>query len=425
MKLKTILTIGMLCIFQNKTLADDTLVILSPHQTPQILQKQLQETLNIFAVQNTGESLTYLDGETGQTIARLEVPNDERLAEHQTARLNHNKAQLAKLGLFIKSADSDKRKAGAINLPLSLKEVARYYRHVAEIVVIGTARMDIEGLSPEVRDGQQYLLDSNITQSSRESIFGTADKSELLKGFRIHWWVSSNYEERSIRLATERFWHLWLHHQSGALVSYSSDKNAVFQNLKTNAQPLSMPYQLEMSPGASLQTETNIMLFDRPLASASLPRAVWSSPQTVRLGISWQGQTDLDIYASLDNTQPPVYFANKQEGSARHLKDIRHGGDGKTTRYETIIYNRSVVDLCKLVIGINHFGGAAPKDGIEGLLRVNIAGQIFEKSFVVGKDQGNKGRDVMALIPKGQNSPYSQIMKVTDITGSSQKECVA
>lgn len=417
MKLTLTTLVVWLCLC-TATMAN-TLIVISPFQDSGSVNRQIAASMELIFELNQGETLTYINGETAETIAVLSVPEDKRLADNPNSRLNHNAGQIALLGQFATQAHADSRISGALNLPLVLKEIARYHRHADDILVVGSAIFDLAGVSQDVTDGDKILLDENIQQSSEASLFGTTNMPELLKGFRLHWWVTSNYAERVTREATERFWHLWLHHQSAQLISYTSDQNAVFQQLNNGAEPLPMPYTLRVTAAkATVQLKgENTHLFQRPLSMLTLPRNIWLEPQLLTLGISWQAPVDMDIYASVNTGQKPVYFGNPKAHNATFLKDIFSGSTGKATRFETIEFHRPV-NLCRLIIGINHYRGKQPQ-GVNGLLRIEVRDQTYQVPFTTTAMSGNKGKDMLTAIISSNASAHSLLFSVADVVGNS------
>ncbi len=394
----------------------DMLVLLSPYQDKVDVQQQVITTIELLTELPLGEKITVLNGETASTIATLNVPEDERLSDYNS-RINHNVEAIAALGQFIQSVDIGDRTAGAMNLPLVLGEVARYHRYANDILVMGSGGFDIQGVSQEVIDGDKILLDSNISQSPRQSLFGTQGIEERLKGFRIHWLLPAPIADTEYKDSSQRFWHLFLHHQRAELVSFTHDKASVLRRLKANAPALPMAYELTLASESRQMKQREAALFNLPLSKAPLDTATWHRPQKLRLGIRWQGHAiDLDLYASTTPTRAPVYFANPMTSVARYFKDILSGGNSKTTLYETIAFHRAV-DLCKLVIGINHYGGTTAIP-INGTLRTEIGNKVYETAFTLNSSTGNRGDDIQAVLSMGEDTLHSQRFKIYDIVDS-------
>lgn len=404
----------------------DTLVLLSPFQTKQAAQQDFITAVTLLTEADLGETITVINGEDATTIATLSVPEDKRLASYN-ARINHNLTGIAALKQFMESAHVGERSEGAINLPFTLGEIARYHRHSSDILVMATARFDINGISQDIIDGDRILKDSNIGQSPQQGIFGTQGIEERLKGFRIHWLLSAPLTDNHYRKTVHRYWHLWLHHQRAELVSFTQDKNTVLRLLKDNAPALPMNdvLQVPVEPKTTA-APTNKPLFSLPVSITALDAAAWHRPQKVRIGIRWQGDVDLDIYAATSINQQPVYFANPSNAAARHFKDVLQGSDNKAELYETIEFYRPV-NLCTLVIGINHYSGAS-QHPVQGVLRTEIGNKVYETAFTFARSKGNRGTDMRDVLETGRHSVFSKKYRIADIVGASnsdqhQQEC--
>ena len=54
---------------------------------------------------------------------------------------------------------------------------------------------------------------------------------------------------------------------------------------------------------------------------------------------------------------------------------------------------RGRVDLSKLTVGVNFYDGAPSPGGVDGTIRIEADGKVFESPFHVNAPTGNRGAD--------------------------------
>ena len=326
-----LLTLVFLSVFGAHVAAKDALIVLAQHPQSETHIKHVLTALPQFGA---GATLRFVSAHHGQSIAELNIPEDKRYHAPK-ALMKFNQRKIAALLRYVRSD------AQPMNVPFTLSEILRYHNEYTEIVILGT--MDFEmgaGALP---------ADSNITQSPQESIYGTRGIEERLKGKRIHWWLPRAATDIQYAQAVQRFWHLYVHHQRGALVSFTHDKNVIISRLLNNASPLPMTDTLTVAPDAA------------PLNA--LPH------DGLSVQLRWQGAAiDLDIYGWVNGAERPVYYANPRTDFARHMKDIR-AGTQNNVQGETIRFAPHIA-FCDIRIGVNIYFGAQAQDTLQASLHM-------------------------------------------------------
>ena len=380
--------------------ADTMLAVISPHQTEKHVKEDIQLLMSWLIKLPKGDSVIILNGWNGNRLATLTRPVEDKY-QNPKAMMYRNVQGLGKLNTFAKARPKTPVQAtGTLHIPLLMKVISQNYPQVNDITLIGSAQ--------DMHDAQSYLTDSNLTKSSLDTEYGVSDVSERLKGKRIHWLLKTELTPFHYAQKVERFFHLYLHKQHGELVTFSADKALVTDRLFNKATPLPMPYKLSRAPS----TKPMDSLFTRAPSEGGAVRA--HLPQTIRIGIAWQGKVDLDIYGLIKGEAKPVYYANTKTRYATHHKDIRTGSHQQVTTYETITYH-TPINLCDLRIGVNYYGGASPR--VHGTLRIKLGDQLMAKDFRFSARGGNKGQDIKKVLQDGRESPHSQRFLLRDVVG--------
>lgn len=414
--------------------AADTLVVLSPFTNKQTATEQVVTTLTLFQEMELGESLTVIDGTDGETITTITVPDNQEMASQQ-GRINNNREHIAPLHRFIKQAKQGDRAKGALNLPRVVNEIALYHRYAQDIVIIGSGEFDIEEVNQSIRDKTHIPNDSNIVLQQQASIFGVKGFEERLKGFRIHWLLTEQLKPRAYRLATQRFWHLWLDYQAAQLVTFSADKRALLNRLNSRAAALPMTHTLQVSAtqvasptSATLantlrngEATTHNSLFNRPLSLMAVSALNFKQKNTLTVGIRWAADgIDLDVYAMREGRDElPVFYANPDTAIARHHKDILSGNQHRHF-YETITF-KEPIDLCDIRIGVSHYGGQS-NGVIKGTLRAEINHQVYQTDFTLHSKSGNRNSDIARILVAGGHTSHAQGFRIADIVGVNNRE---
>ena len=390
--------------------ADTMIAVMSPHHSKEEITAHINLLRSWLLRLPQGDSIIVLDGWNGHRLAHLMRPKDKKYQAPKTVVL-YNRQAFSKLVQFAKSRSLPKRTLGTLHIPKLMRDVSLHYPAVEEIILIGSASFDLPSVSEHFVEGTTYPTDDNLTHSSHEKPYGIRDVPQRLSGKRFHWLLPHSIEPYKYALAVKRFYHMYLDGQRGKLVSFSADADLVSERLFNKAAAMKVRYEMNAT---SSPVSMNSLFTRTPSVNAVVSS---DQHQTVRLGIIWQKNVDLDIYGLLKGEIIPVYFKHQHSPYAKHHKDIRRGHDRQAT-YEIITYQKPI-NVCELRIGINHYGGNASQ-GVSGTLRIEIGDALIAKPFSFSAHRGNHGRDIMAVLKNGTATLHSQrflLRDVADIKG--------
>jgi hypothetical protein len=114
--------------------------------------------------------------------------------------------------------------------------------------------------------------------------------------------------------------------------------------------------------------------------------------ENCRIGIRWPGQRDLDLYVRPYPSADELYYQHNRSRDGIHVKDWLTSPDVDNNGFETVELHGSV-DLSKLTLGVNFYAGAPSPGGVDGTVRIETGGKVFEAPFHVSAPDGNRGAD--------------------------------
>jgi hypothetical protein len=226
------------------------------------------------------------------------------------------------------------------------------------------------------------------------SVYGVADRTATLTGFQVHLayfgdpWESDLHQEK-----ITRFWRLFFSAQGGTLVTFSSDIATAFKNARLPEDQLPRPVVSELDPTQSklemLRVTRDVALHDwitrDNVLSSSLTPSTRVGP--MKIGIRWQGNWDLDLYASASPGAETLFFHHTRCPEGYYYKDHR-ASPGR--EYEFIEFT-SPVRVFEVEAMVNFYKGVAPNE-VTGEVRVEFDHKIYTGVFRIPANEGNEGR---------------------------------
>lgn len=417
--MKTLFAFAFLGLFvAPSAMAGNLLMIVSPHQDSTAAAQQYEAVTQFYLTLGAGDSLKVINGMGGTSIATLNIP-DNPAYNHLKPKLKINLAGRGKLKQFFQTMQINNQLKGAIDMPRLMAQIARY-SDVSDVLIMGSPLYDVKsnpamsmasGLVPS--DG--YLLDTE-----RNNVFRTTGYKNRLKGMRFHWLLPELLPRQIHADAVQRFWHHFIHRQGAELVSFSHDESMVFELLRNKAQPMPLTDKLEASGKLEMQAIRDVSTvkgFYNETVSRTPPRMT-DFNQPIILGIQWQGDVDLDIYAKAFGSEA-LSYQNVSSPLGKHYKDILTGHQASQgMRYETIEFH-SAVNIKTLFVAINLYSAKKPYAVVQGSLRVQVLGKVYETPFQMGAYAGNKGADMPALLQGGADTRYSKRFSIMDVLAQS------
>jgi hypothetical protein len=192
-----------------------------------------------------------------------------------------------------------------------------------------------------------------------------------------------------------RFWNLFLGSQGAQLASFTGDLPTIFNAVRTSVANGSAAQRVELDP---TQTKLEMLRITRDIGTADwitreLPAGHRPPPPTstvgpMKIGIRWQGNLDLDLYAKAREGAGILFFQHTQEPEGYYYKDHRSSPDRE---YEFIEFTQPV-DVHEVEARINFYEGAWP-GGPKGEIRIEFEGRIYVSRFELEAPHGNQGRE--------------------------------
>lgn len=348
-------------------------------------------------------SLLLYDAYRLRTIAGLEVPEVQAFRSAKT-RANQFKEPIHELRQFLATAHERPEATGitfddAVRLPQFLAFVAHNVARTGatlHVVVLGSP-LYLDDKEPAFSMVNGYFpSDGHLVATQDRSVFGLKERSEALAGVTVSLgyfgdpWVSDVHRQK-----VARFWALFLKQQGAALATFTGDLPTLFNAVRgwhPGEPARACPYALDASqtkvemlritrePGV-----TDWITRDLSLAPRPSPPAIHAGP--LKIGIRWQGDLDLDIYARPRHGGETLYFRHTRSPEGYYFKDHRSSPDRE---YEFIEF-LTPVDVGEMEAFVNFYEGRM-RGGIVGEVRIEFAGQIYASQFQLGAERGNQGR---------------------------------
>jgi hypothetical protein len=240
-----------------------------------------------------------------------------------------------------------------------------------------------------------FPSDAHLLAPRSRSVYGIADRPHALDGVRLHWtypgdpWSSDLHREK-----ITRFWALFLEGQGARLASLNGDLPTTFAALHTPATTGITPHppldtnqtRIEMLRVTRQVGSSDWITQDRVSEPAEAPPRQTTGP--LKIGIRWQGDIDLDLYASPRPGATRLYFEHPRSPEGYYQKDHRSSPDRD---YEFIEFLEPV-DVRAVQAAINFYEGSTP-GGPAGEIRVEFESRIYVAPFRIPAHQGNQGRE--------------------------------
>lgn len=349
-----------------------------------------------------GSSLDLYDAYHLQTIATLAIPDQSAFRSAKT-RANQLKDPLHQLKRFL-ATEPDRPESPRLSLDQAIRfpqflDFLSAHRSsdpgsLAVIVLGSPLYLDHKEPGFSMVDGY-FPSDAHLGAGREDSVFGLKERTGALPQVRVYFgyfgdpWVSQIHEEK-----ISRFWSLYLEGQGARLSAFCGDLPTVFEAARngSEANPAGPRYQLNPT-----QTKIAMLRIIRRAGEAdwiardTVRDAAQHPPETrvgpMKIGIRWQGDLDLDLYATPKPGAETLFFEHPRSAEGYYFKDHRSSPGGE---YEFIEFE-SPVDVSQVEARINYYRGTS-SEGPTGEIRIEFAGRIYTEPFSLVARQGNEGR---------------------------------
>lgn len=405
--------------------AREVVVVMSPFQSTEQAKAQAVDVLEFLTKLEPGDKAILVDGDAITTIGEFLIPTNPAYSA-PNARVNVNRKTVDSLKKFISRAtppvsDRAPRVPGALRLPQLLEFIARTVTPEvgADVLVLGSPIYDAPNDAAFSMHGERFPSDGHLLSGRSETIYGTTDYPEVLRGLRMHIVYESTPSLRAeqYRHAVQRFWSLYVEKLGGSLITFTEDLPSAFRRVTDKAAAPTHTFKvngsrrIEMIRIVPPQAGTTIYerrLSDQPLAANDIQRA-----EHLEIGLSWNcARCDFDLYMRSHASAQLLHFGYMDTpDGGRYWKDFTRSPQS-SGGFETITFS-APVDLRAATVLVNFYGGTA--SGVQAELRVSVNGQTFAGRIDFAPGSGNSAADVRDVLASGRPSAHTHIVDVLAI----------
>ena len=309
-----------------------------------------------------------------KSITRLSVPGAKVFNSPKT-RANQFASPIGEIREFLardnaKQAGDKPMLDGAIRLP-QFCDFLSQDREPQE----GDARLPLLLIgSPLYQDSREpafsmtdgyFPSDGHLRASREESVFGFNSGQGAAQRPQVYWayfgepWLSDLHREK-----VTRFWALYLERRDGRLASFSSDLATAMSAFTSGTPGASAASNGWVADASQTKPEMvratrNVELVDWLTGDApgTSHAAFAHDRSTMKIGIRWKEDIDLDLYATPRKDAETLFFEHTRSPEGYYFKDHR-SSPGR--EYEYIEFE-SPVDAREVKSLVNFFGGSCPE----------------------------------------------------------------
>lgn len=374
-------------------------------------------------------TLCIYDAYNLKTITQLSLPNAHAFEAAKT-RANQFAPAIGELKQFLAHeqvlpTSGQIHFENAIRLPQFLdflSENLRLTNSSASLLLIG---------SPLYKDAQEpafsmvdgyFPSDGHLQASREQSVFGFSrpdPDSEAGSQPRLiaQWmyfgepWINDLHKEK-----VARFWTLYLQRRNAALATFTSDFPTALEHFAsrlegTIAAGKQWAVDKDQRKIEMLRVSRKVEAADW-LTQGSLSETAQTPPGTMvgpmKIGIRWQANIDLDLYAAPRPGAETLFFQHVRSPEGYYNKDHRHSPGNE---YEFIEFESSV-DVREVQALVNFYKGDCP-GGPQGEVRIEFDGRVYGARFSVAADEGNMGRSGRGQGEFWTKIPILEILKIS------------
>lgn len=348
-------------------------------------------------------SLWLYDAYHIRTITQVEVPAVRAFASGKT-RANQFGEQIRKLREFLAAKHERPEVAGlelkeAVRLPQFMSFVGENLvggNHSVVVIILGSP-LYLDAKEPGFSMAHGYFpSDGHLMAGLEESVYGLKNRAGALREVRVHFgyfgdpWVSEIHREK-----IGRFWTLYLEGQGALLETFTGDLPTVFNAVRSGSPALARNERHQINPAERkiemLRITRDVGVADwitREIIPGGSQVPPTSTVGPMKIGIRWQGDIDLDLYATPRAGAETLFFEHTRIPEGYYFKDHRSSPERE---YEFIEFERPV-DVWQAEARINFYEGHA-LGGASGEIRIEFEGRIYSANFSLAAERGNKGRE--------------------------------
>ena len=343
------------------------------------------------------------DGYHLQTVTTIEIPAVTAFRSTRT-RANQFRKQIQNLKAFLAQSPSNEEPpaydmANAVRFPQFLEFVSENLFEAnipTRVIVLGSPLyVDTRELGFSMLDGY-FPSDGHLIAPQDKSVYSLERRENALKDVIIDFgypkdpWISDIHRQR-----VARFWTLYSQRQGATLHRFTGDLATVFETAAMRAKELQTPRtESEIDPD-SKKPEMIRITRDIGLAdwiTSDVPRNLGMRPPStttgpMKIGIRWNENIDLDLYAKPGRNHETLFFQNTESDDGFYFKDHRSSPQNE---YEYIEFEKPV-DVWDLKASVNFYEGETQPPGPSGEVRIEFDQHTYVGRFAISKRKGNGG----------------------------------
>ncbi len=357
------------------------------------------------------------------SVAQITLPDARAFASPKT-RANQFAPAIHDLKVFL-AQEHPKPTSPRLDFKDAIR-LPQFCRFLADNLAAPQARVPVLLIgSPLYQDAQEpafsmtegyFPSDGNLLAPEDRSVFGFSGGANALPHLALYWvyfgdpWLNDLHQEK-----VTRFWTLFLARRAAQLVTLSGDLPtavAAFRRRAAGADAASRAWtidtrqtKVEMLRLTRTVPATDWITRDTLLESAPPPPSGTTGP--LKIGIRWQEDIDLDLYATPHPGARTLFFQHPRSSEGYYYKDHR-SSPGRD--YEFIEFD-SPVDVREVAAFVNFYQGASAR-GPSGEVRLEFAGRIYRGSFSLRATHGNLGRTGAAQEPCWTRLPLEALLGI-------------
>ncbi len=359
--LRFLITAGILLCAARHAAAERLILLGVPSEMDSATSKNvLQATLNIILKVDEGTRIQVFDAFKLQQIVDLTIPLNSG-GTNAKVRVVRLKAEIAELKqYFTRSASVRSGRAAQIKVPQFFELAGSGIKSTS-----GDTTILLFG-SPYYRDDRDsgfvfgegfYPSDGFITATSKESVFGTADKNELLKATTVHFcYMGDEFDSSLEHAAVRRFWKCYCDGLGAVLSTFGPSSDVTVERClkmvtdsvssdtiksdETRMEMRKVGVQLDRgldAPAVELQSESTAgkdpgATLEPPAVPEAIDAALRSAPRptsrSVVIAAAWLAENDpsaadVDLYFRPRGEAEELNFKLTATPEGRYLRDIR------------------------------------------------------------------------------------------------------
>ena len=266
---------------------------------------------------------------------------------------------------------------------------------------------------------------TSTSDSSSAPDTTTLHSALLTPHLNVHWmyfgdpWINDLHKEK-----VARFWTLYLHRRNGDIATFTADFPTALQHFAsgaggTIASGKQWAINKDQRKIEMLRVSRKVEATDW-LTQGSLSDTAQTPPNTMvgpmKIGIRWQANIDLDLYATPREGAQTLFFQHVRSPEGYYFKDHR-SSPGR--EYEFIEFE-SPVDVREVEAFVNFYKGDC-SGGPQGEVRIEFDGRIYGARFAIAAEEGNMGRTGRRQAEYWTKVPVLEILKLSGTQRSARQ----